>query len=250
MALYSYKKQIFGPKKTILVAISYTSMTLGALFLFWSFYPVIASEFYTRVFIEDGSVRAAVPENSVTSIEKANLVKGSTNRFSTNLVDYSKASNWFVSPNVQEPIGPEVLENVKEYTLDIPKIGIENARVLVGGDDLLSGIVHYLPRTLPGKRGKVSLFGHSSLLQLYKSHNYEHIFSYVPFLEKGDKIYVTVNGARYMYEVYDKVVVKPEEVDVLDQQYDDSYLDLITCVPHGTYLKRAVIKAKMKDLAS
>ena len=56
--------------------------------------------------------------------------------------------------------------------------------------------------------------------------------------------------SRYTYEVFDKVVVKPEEVEVLDQQYDDSYVDLITCVPHGTYLKRAVIKAKLKDLVN
>ncbi len=230
--------------------ISYTSMTLGSLFLFWSFYPVLASEFYTRVFL-DNSVRAAIPINSmVTSVEKANLVQGTTNKFSTNLVDYTKASNWFIAPESNDPFGPELLEDVHEYTLDIPKIGIEQARVVVGGDDLLSNVVHYLPRTLPGKRGKVSLFGHSSLLQLYKPKNYEHIFSYVPFLEKGDLIYITVNGARYTYQVYDKVVVKPEDVDVLNQQYDDSYLDLITCVPHGTYLKRAVIKAKLKDLSS
>jgi sortase A len=249
MALYSYKKQIFGPKKAILVAVSYISMTLGSLFLFWSFYPVLASEFYTRVFIDD-NIKAAVPNNVTTSIEKANLVHGTTNKFLTNLIDYSKASNWFVTPENMDQLGPEDLEDVREYTLDIPKINISNARVLVGGDDLFSGVVHYMPRTLPGKRGKVSLFGHSSLLQLYKPNNYEHIFSYVPFLEKGDMIYVTVQGAKYSYEVYDKVVVKPEEVDVLDQQYDGVYLDLITCVPHGTYLKRAVIKAKLKDLTS
>ncbi|MBP9815841.1 sortase [Candidatus Woesebacteria bacterium] len=249
MALYSYKKQLFGPKKAILVAISYTSMTLGSLFLFWSFYPVLASEFYTRVYI-DNSVKAAVPSNVVTSVQKANLVQGTTNKFSTNLVDYTKASNWFITPENTTQLGPESLENVKEYTIDIPKIGIANARVVVAGDELLSSIVHYLPRTLPGKRGKVSLFGHSSLLQLYKPNNYEHIFSYVPFLEKGDVIYITVQGARYTYEVFDKVVVKPEEVEVLDQQYDDSYVDLITCVPHGTYLKRAVIKAKLKDLVN
>ncbi|TXG76117.1 sortase [Candidatus Dojkabacteria bacterium] len=248
MALYSYRKQIFGPKKTFLVAISYISMTLGSLFLFWSFYPVLASEFYTRVFL-DNSVKAAVTDNVTSAVEKANLVQGTTNKFSTNLVDYSKASNWFVSPNVEQ-FGPEELGDIKEYVLDIPKIGISNARVVVNGEDLFGSVVHYLARTLPGKRGKVSLFGHSSLLQLYKPNNYEHIFSYVPFLEKGDVIYVTMQGAKYTYEVYDKIVVKPEEVDVLDQQYDDAYLDLITCVPHGTYLKRAVIKAKLKQLGS
>lgn len=250
MALYSYKKQIYGPKRALLVFVSYASMTLGSLFLFWSFYPVLASEFYTRVFIGN-SVTTPVPVNNVvSSVQKANLVQGTTNKFSTNLVDYTKASNWFIAPVNTEPLGPEALENVKEYTLDVPKIGIENARVLVGGDDLLAGVVQYMPRTLPGKRGKISLFGHSSLLQLFKAHNYEHIFSYVPFLEKGDLIYVTVNDARYTYQVFDKVVVKPDQVDVLSQQYDGVYLDLITCVPHGTNLKRAVIKAKLKDLTS
>src|SRR3989338_7171557 len=133
MALYTYKKQIYGPKKAVLVFISYASMTLGALFLFWSFYPVLASEFYTRVFI-DNSVTAPVPVNSVvSSVQKANLVAGTSSKFSTNLVDYTKASNWFVAPDNMEALGPEELENVKEYTLDVPKIGIEQARVLVGG---------------------------------------------------------------------------------------------------------------------
>ncbi|KXK11738.1 MAG: Sortase family protein [Microgenomates bacterium OLB23] len=248
MALYAYRKQLYGPKRAILVAVSYVSMTLGSLFLFWSFYPVLASEFYTRLYI-DSSVKAAVPHNVTSAVEKANLVQGASSKFSTNLVDYSKASNWFVAPS-DEQFGPEDLDNVREYTLDIPKIGISNARVVVNGEDLFGSIVHYMPRTLPGKRGKVSLFGHSSLLQLYKPNNYEHIFSYVPFLEKGDVIYVTVQGAKYTYEVFDKIVVKPEEVAVLDQQYDDAYMDLITCVPHGTYLKRAVIKTKLKQLSS
>lgn len=247
MALYSYKKQMYGRKKSILMFVSYASMTLGALFLLWSFYPIVASQFYTKIFINK-EMLAPVPANSATSVRKANLIQGDTSKFSTNLVDYTKASNWFIAPENSDPLGPEALENVTEYVLDIPKIGISNARIVVGGEDLLNSIVHYLPRTLPGKNGKVSLFGHSSLLQLYKPNNYEHIFSYVPFLEKGDLIYVTVAGARYTYEVYDKVVVKPDQIDVLDQEYDGSYIDLITCVPHGTYLNRAVVKTKLKDL--
>ncbi|OGK14356.1 hypothetical protein A3H80_01750 [Candidatus Roizmanbacteria bacterium RIFCSPLOWO2_02_FULL_37_19] len=247
MALYTYKRKSTGIKRRIFTVISYASMTIGALFLFFSFYPVIASELYSRIFISR-DFTDPIPYAQATSVDKAGSIRGTSNKFSTNLVDYTKASNWFLDEDSEVQRGIRARPDIKEYSISIPKIGVKNAKVIIGGDDLLAGIIHYRPDTLPGENGVVNLFGHSSLLSLYKENDPKHIFSYVPFLENSDVIYVVVDGVKYTYEVYDKIVVKPQETSVLDPKYDGAYLNLITCLPHGTYINRGIVKAKLKSL--
>ena len=137
---------------------------------------------------------------------------------------------------------------VKEYELSIPKLNIKKAKVSVGGDDLTKSLIHYLPQSLPGEYGNVAIFGHSTLPQLYSSKDYKSIFTYLPSLEQGDVIKVKIGDIEYQYQVYDMFVVDPDEVSVLEQQKDGSYLTLITCVPPGTYISRLVVKAKLRLL--
>ena len=248
MALYSYKKKPTGATRRFFTVVSYVSMTVGSLFLFFSFYPVIASEIYSRVFINSDFTEPIPSYAAAASVRKANEIRGTDDKFSTNLVDYTKASNWFIGGDSTVTNGLLARPDIKDYTISIPKINIKDFKVIIGGEDLLEGIVHYRPECLPGEKCVISLFGHSSLLTLYRENDPKHAFSYVPFLEVGDTVYVSVDGVRYTYEVYDKAVVKPEEVSVLEQHFDNSYLNLITCVPHGTYINRAVVKAKLKDL--
>jgi len=139
---------------------------------------------------------------------------------------------------------------VKSYHLTIPKIGIKNANVEVGGEDLAKTLVHYLPRSLPGEFGNVVIFGHSTLPQIYNVKDYKTIFTYLPSLNKGDEIIVKMGDTSYRYEVYDMFVVKPDQISVLEQATDASYLTLITCVPPGTYWNRLVVKAKLTKLPS
>jgi sortase (surface protein transpeptidase) len=39
--------------------------------------------------------------------------------------------------------------------------------------------------------------------------------------------------------------VKPEDVFILEQNYEEKTLKLVTCVPEGTYLRRGVITATL-----
>ena len=48
------------------------------------------------------------------------------------------------------------------------------------------------------------------------------------------------NQKKYLYEVYDKQIILPNQVDILTQGGDDR-LTLITCTPIGTNLKRLVL---------
>lgn len=244
MSLYRYVKE---KKKTrlqeVVHAVSYLSLTIGALLMFWAYYPIISFEIYSRLFITQ-DVNTPIPRSELaTSLSNAQSVLGSYDVFSSNLRDFAQANVWFPT-KPQNLVATKI--SVREYNLSIPKLNIVDAKVEVGGEDLTKKLVHYLPQSLPGEYGNVAIFGHSTLPQLYNSKDYKTIFTYLPSLEKGDKVFATVDGKEYEYEVYDMFVVKPDKISVLEQKLDDSYLTLITCVPPGTYWNRLVVRAKIK----
>lgn len=243
MALYSYKKKPIGKTRDILTLISYSTMTVGALFLFWSFYPVLASEMYNRIFIQS-DVLAPIPgTTAAVSVEKTQGVRGADHAYSTNLVDYTRASSWFLDAETSNI--HQYNSDIKEYTLTIPKLGVEDAKVIVDGDDLLTGLIQYAPENPPGVNGTANIFGHSTSPALSKKGDYKSIFTYLPTLDIGDTFYVDVDRVRYTYEVYDRVVISPDQVSALEPKYDNSYVNLFTCVPLGTYQKRLQVKARL-----
>jgi sortase A len=220
---------------------------MGALLLFWSFYPILSFEIYSRLFIQN-NVQTPVPRNqTVSALGEATAVLGSYSAFNNNLRDFTHAQLWF--PTTQQDTTHRQLQ-VKEYSLSIPKLNIKDAMVTVGVDDLTKSLIQYLPDSVPGEYGNSVIFGHSTLPALYNVKDYKTIFTYLPKLEKGDKIIVSVNGTKYEYSVYDMFVVKPEQVSVLEQRKDGSFITLITCVPPGTFWNRLVVRAKLADLTA
>lgn len=244
MPLYSYVKKRTSTKKKAVEYVSYLSLTAGAMLLFWSVYPVLSFEIYSRLFIQN-NVQTPIPRNQmVTALDEASIL-GTNTAYSSNLRDFTNVKLWFPAKQAETVA---VNLNIKEYSLSIPKINIKNAVVKVGGEDLSQSIIQYLPETIPGQDGNSVLFGHSTLPALYNPKDYKTIFTYLPTLEKGDKVYVTVGGVEYAYEIFDKFVVKPEQISVLEQRKDGSYLTLITCCPPGTYWNRCVLRARLSDL--
>jgi sortase A len=244
MPLHVYLKENTSKKRKAINYISYLTLGMGLLLLFWSFYPVISFELYSRFILKNG-VESPIPNNSLTSVRDEQSVLGSNDAFSSNLKDFTQAHLWFPGKQAE---GQKLVTGVQQYYLTIPKLNITKALVTVGGDDLTKSLIHYVPRSMPGEFGNVAIFGHSTLPQLYNEKDYKTIFTYLPSLQKGDSILIEVGDLEYEYEVYDMFVVSPDKVSVLDQQYDASYLTLVTCVPPGTFWKRLVIKAKLLRL--
>ncbi len=173
-------------------------------------------------------------------------------------LDYTNLANWFDAgqlPHLQPELNPEAptgaVNQVSEYTIDIPALKIENARVKVGGTDLNDSLIAYEGTAMPGEFGAPVVFGHSVLRQFYNPspknpRRYTSIFSTIMTLKPGvDKIYITAGGVKYTYLVQSKTEVKPTDVYILTQQYDAKRLKLVTCVPEGTYLRRGVILAQL-----
>ncbi|MGI6278215.1 MAG: sortase [Patescibacteria group bacterium] len=134
---------------------------------------------------------------------------------------------------------------VDYYSLTIPSLGIFNAVVQVGGEDLSQHLIQYGGTAYPGDFGNAVIFGHSVLPQFFNPKDYMTIFSLLPTLEYGDEILVDFDGVRYRYQVEEMVEVKPDDLAILEQRFDDSYLSMVTCVPPGTYLRRLVVRARL-----
>ncbi|PIS09534.1 hypothetical protein COT75_01085 [Candidatus Beckwithbacteria bacterium CG10_big_fil_rev_8_21_14_0_10_34_10] len=156
-------------------------------------------------------------------------------------VDYDLINNWF--PSVPTPsVEPG---RITHYTLTIPKVKIKDAVVEIGGTKVKKNLVHYPGTALPGDLGNMVIFGHSVLPVFYNPKDYKTIFSLIPTLENGDIIYIYYDGIEFQYQVFDYKEVKPEEINILEQRFDQQTLSLITCVPPGTYLKRGIVKARL-----
>lgn len=242
MALKVYIKEETSPLQRVLRSASYFILIGGMLLMFWAYYPIIAFKIFAHFSFRDGTT-SPVPENTTaSSLQFAQSVYADNNLFSNNLRDFTHANVWFPVNNVA--VSKEQID-VKEYTLSIPKLNLQNLHVDVGGDDLSKSLIHYLPTSKPGQYGNVAIFGHSTIPQLFNAKNYKTVFTYLPSLDIGDKVYIDMEGIKYEYEVYDMYIVKPTQVSVLEQKFNAAYLTLITCVPPGTFESRLIVKAKL-----
>jgi sortase A len=239
MAIYYYLKEIKTPKKKAINLFSYAFLFFGAMLLFWSIYPIFSFEIYSRVFLKNKI------SNPIFDDKNRNVLGGFDVSSSNNLRDFTQVKLWFPTKYNQA-----LIKNypVKNYYLSIPKLNIEKAKVAVGEEDLFKSLVHFLPKSQPGEYGNVVILGHSTLPQLYNPKDYKTIFTYLPSLEKGDRVIVNYKGIDYRYEVYEMFVIEPTDTWVLDDTNNESILTLITCVPPGTYWKRLVVRAKLVGL--
>ena len=162
-------------------------------------------------------------------------------------LDYTDLSNWF---DEQSSDFANLDYKVEEYRLDIPDVGLSNAKVRVGGTDLNKSLIQYPGTALPGEPGAPVIFGHSVLRQFYNPseknpRRYTSIFSKIMTLKNGDKIYLTYNNVKYTYQVQSNTEVQPTDTFILAQRYDARQLKLVTCVPEGTILRRGVVIAQL-----
>ncbi|MBP9690838.1 class D sortase [Candidatus Woesebacteria bacterium] len=242
MALKVYRKQEHSRKKQIIQSLSYLVLFCGMGLLFWAFYPMISFELYAQLFLKRQAASPLPQSEGVPALEFAQSVYAGNSLFSSNLRDFTHANLWFPESSIPAP-NKEI--SVKEYTISIPKLNLTELVVKVGGDDLSKSLIHYLPTSIPGQYGNVAIFGHSTLPQLFNAKDYKTVFTYLPKLDIGDSIQVGIEGKEYNYEVVDMYIVKPDEVSVLEQQFNESFLTLVTCVPPGTYNERLIVKARI-----
>lgn len=123
--------------------------------------------------------------------------------------------------------------------IEIPKIGLTAA---IGKDisteTLKYSVGHFEGTALPGEKGNCSIAGH-------RSYTYSEFFNRLDELAIGDEIIVKTAGGTFKYTVYDKFVVEPSRVEVLDET-EDATLTLVTCTPVRVATHRLIVKAMLQ----
>lgn len=111
---------------------------------------------------------------------------------------------------------------------------------------LEDGVVHYPGTAKPGMAGNFFVTGHSSYFA-WKPGDYKNVFARLHDLEVGDEYYVYYGGDKHRYVVSEKKIVKPSNVDVLNQPTNQRISTLMTCSPVGTTISRLILKATEVD---
>lgn len=165
----------------------------------------------------------------------APFIQPSRNISSTPIINASQAVS-----SLPEVIIPKInVEIPVVYGVDtIDDNAIENA--------LESGAVHYADTAQPGQNGNLVLVGHSSS-NIFNSGKYKFAFVLLNRLAMGDTFYIQKDGKRYTYQVYDREIVKPDDVSVLGPRDKPATATLITCDPPGTNVNRLVVVGEQID---
>jgi len=245
MAIYRYVKRLPGrefskgkPGKFNSKIFSSFLIVLGIFCFANAAYPIASYQLLVSPRFSSSFVSPA-SESTTPSFGSPVQVLGSE----VDLIDLTEASNWFPASDVTFE------ENTQQpYTLSIPKLGIFDAQVKVGGEDLKKNLIQYPGTAVPGRYGNTVIFGHSVLPQFFNPKNYMTIFSTLPTLRIKDEIWVNYPELRFRYLIEQMIEVTPNDISILAQRYDDSYLTLITCVPPGTYLKRLIVRARLTKI--
>lgn len=241
--LYAYKKatsQVPSPGHTIPKHLRFLPTLISSVglavitFVIW---PILDYQYSFTSFFLSNNLLSPLHYNSfaISSVQEPTVLLG---------VDYTKARNWFDTNN-ENIIFPSIPNNISSYLLSIPSLNIEQAEVGMEDEDLSLHLVHYPQTALPGQKGSPVIFGHSTLPQFFDPHDYTSIFSTLPNIKQGEEIILTYDGIKYIYQVVRIYEVKPSDTYVLRQDYNQTSLKLITCVPPGTKLKRLVVESKL-----
>ena len=109
---------------------------------------------------------------------------------------------------------------------------------------LTDSVVRYPTSSLPGQGHNIVIMGHSgSNIFSQGSPNYKFAFSRLNDLNGGDLLVLNYQRRQFVYKVYEKRVVQPNEISVLRQAPQDYTLTLITCDPPGSNVRRLVVFA-------
>jgi sortase A len=125
--------------------------------------------------------------------------------------------------------------------LEIEKIGIKLP--VAEGVDLatLKFALGHMPKTASlGSVGNAVVAGH-------RSHSFGTYFNRLNEVEVGDTIKVTTGGQTYTYEVYETLIVEPDDLSVLRGSSNHKVITLITCHPLYTSTHRLIVHGVIKQ---
>lgn len=149
------------------------------------------------------------------------------------------------------PARTELVPPNHDFALLIPEIGASSTIVPdVDSRDsrvyqraLSRGIAHAQGTGKPGGGKNIFLFAHSSA-DLLTAERYNSVFYLLHHLVPGDEIKVWYHNQLYTYRVTSQKLTAPSATEYLTSTTNTETLNLMTCWPPGTTLKRLIISAE------
>lgn len=167
-------------------------------------------------------------------------------------------NNYIIAPFIQPSrnvsstpiiLGSSTVSADSPPAVTVPKINIQipvnftvasNDETVIE-DGLKGGVVHYPSTVMPGQNGNAAYFGHSSG-NIFNNGKYKFAFTLLHDLTTGDLFYITYSGQTYAYRIFDREIVPPTDVGVInDTKGKQATATLITCDPPGISTNRLVI---------
>ena len=142
------------------------------------------------------------------------------------------------------PVDLKIMEfglKIKKLNILVPVIkDVDGKNKTIYNNALKEGVAHFKGTALPGEKGNIFIFGHSSAE--IKS-DYSKAFASLNDLEKEDEVMVFYQNSERKYKVIEKRVVEATDISVLAKGKKE-VLTLMTCWPIGTKEKRLIVKAE------
>jgi len=124
--------------------------------------------------------------------------------------------------------------------ISISKINVKVAIAEgVDTETLKYSVGHFKGTPLPDEKGNFCIAGH-------RSYTYGEFFNRLDELQIDDEITIETKNREYKYRVYEKKVVEPSEISVLDNT-KDPIITLVTCAPVRIATHRLIIKGKLEE---
>lgn len=123
----------------------------------------------------------------------------------------------------------------------IPAIDLEYPIIEGTGDEQLAkGIGHITYTDALGQYGNTGLAGH-------RAHRFGRLFNRLDELKNDDVIQIISGQYVYEYVVYEKLIVEPSDISVLNRNSDYRVLTLVTCDPMINPTHRLIIHAYIPE---
>ncbi len=149
------------------------------------------------------------------------------------------------SPAAGSPVSKPKQKPAEQQTvlgvIKIDKIKVKYPIVEGVKESNLKQAIGHIPGTAGlGQPGNCALAGH-------RNYTFGRYFNRLDELKVGDLISVSTKKEEFIYKVYEKLVVTPDDVSVIKGGKDDTILTLITCTPIYIATHRLIVHARLEN---
>jgi sortase A len=210
----------------------------------YTFFPLVLYEIYVQPAFNNQTFASPIPQtNVITQGSLSSLIQNTATQLS-HLGD-SDDNSWLPPTTSNQYKEVAVTEQLSNYYLSIPSLGIENEYVSMLDNNVNLHLIQFPGTAVPPNVGNTAIYGHSTLPQWFNPHNPHAIFATALNTKIGDSVIITIGSKVYTYKVISMTIVPADDTSYLAQDTDGSYLSIITCTPPGTTWERLVIKSKL-----